>query len=143
MSIRLCGTVLASALITALLQSWPVIAPAAEAFPAKADVAVLMSQELLSGPDKEVVMLTVTYPPAGSSLPHRHDAQVFVYVLEGELTMQVRGSPPVTLRPGQTFYEAPADIHVVSANASQALPAKILVLMIKDKGKPDTRAVTD
>ena len=143
MSIRLCGTVLESALITALLQSWPVIAPAAEAFPAKADVAVLMSQELLSGPDKEVVMLTVTYPPAGSSLPHRHDAQVFVYVLEGELTMQVRGSPPVTLRPGQTFYEAPADIHVVSANASQALPAKILVLMIKDKGKPDTRAVTD
>jgi quercetin dioxygenase-like cupin family protein len=135
--------VLTSALITALLQSFPVIAPAAEATTAKADVAVLMSQELLSGPDKEVVMLTVTYPAAGSSLPHRHDAQVFVYVLEGELTMQVRGSPPVTLRPGQTFYEAPADIHVVSANASQALPAKILVLMIKDKGKPDTRPVTD
>jgi quercetin dioxygenase-like cupin family protein len=143
MSIRLCSTVLASALVAALLQSFPVIAPATEAATAKTDVAVLMSQELLSGPDKEVVMLTVTYPAAGSSLPHRHDAQVFVYVLEGELTMQVRGSPPVTLRPGQTFYEAPADIHVVSANASQTVPAKILVVMIKDKGKPDTRLVTD
>lgn len=143
MSIRPFCTVLASALMTALLQLFPMIAPAADATPAKTDVAVLMSQELLSGSDKEVVMLTVTYPAAGSSLPHRHDAQVFVYVLEGELTMQVRGSPPVTLRPGQTFYEAPADIHVVSANASQALPAKILVLMIKDKGKPDTRPVTD
>ncbi|MGB8692363.1 MAG: cupin domain-containing protein [Steroidobacteraceae bacterium] len=143
MSIRLCSTVLASALMAALLQSWPVIAPAADATPAKADVAVLMSQELLSGPDKEVLMLTVTYPAAGASLPHRHDAQVFVYVLEGELTMQVRGSPVVTLRPGQTFYETPADIHVVSANASQTAPAKILVVIIKDKAKPDTRPVTD
>ena len=143
MSIRLCCTALASALVAALLLSWPVIAPAADAVQAKAEVAALMTHELLSGPDKEVVMLTVTYPAAGASLPHRHDAQVFVYVLEGELTMQVRGSPPVTLRPGQTFYEAPADIHVVSANASQIVPAKILVVMIKDQGKPDSRPVAD
>jgi len=88
-------------------------------------------------------MLTVTYPGGGASLPHRHDAQVFVYVLEGELRMQVRGGPMVTLRPGQTFYEAPDDVHVVSANASEAAPAKILVVMIKDKGKPGTRAATD
>lgn len=111
--------------------------------PPSAAVAQLMTQDLVGGPDKEVVMLTVTYPAAGASLPHRHDAQVFVYVLEGELTMQVRGGPAVTLRPGQTFYEARDDVHVVSANSSKTAPAKMLVVMIKDKGKPGTRLVAD
>jgi quercetin dioxygenase-like cupin family protein len=34
-------------------------------------------------------MLIVEYLPGGASLPHRHDAIVFVYVLKGALTMQV------------------------------------------------------
>jgi quercetin dioxygenase-like cupin family protein len=106
-------------------------------------VAQLMMRDLIAGPDKEVVMLTVTYPPGGSSAPHRHDAQVFVYVLEGELTMQVRGGPAVTLRAGQTFYESPDDIHQVSANASKTAPAKFLVVSIKDKGKPGSRDVAE
>ena len=88
-------------------------------------------------------MLTVTYLPGGASLPHRHDAQVFVYVLEGELTMQVDGSAPVTLRPGQTFYESPGDIHRISANASRTTPAKILVSMVKKKIKPATRGLAE
>jgi quercetin dioxygenase-like cupin family protein len=86
-------------------------------------------------------MITVTYLPGGASLPHRHDAQVFVYVLEGAMTMQVDGSAPVTLRAGQTFYEGPQDVHRVSANASQTEPAKILVFMVKDKRKPASRPV--
>jgi quercetin dioxygenase-like cupin family protein len=131
--------------LATILVAWPLLVPAsgASAAPADASVAELMSRDLISGPEKEVVMLTVTYPAAGSSLPHRHDAQVFVYVLEGELTMQVRGGQPVTLGAGQTFYEAPADIHVVSANRSTSAPAKILVVMIKDKGKPASRPATD
>lgn len=87
--------------------------------PPAPSVINLMTKDLVGAADKEVIMLTVTYPAAGASLPHRHDAQVFVYVLEGEVTMQVRGQPAVTLRPGQTFYEAPDDIHVVSANTRQ------------------------
>jgi quercetin dioxygenase-like cupin family protein len=130
-------------LVTTLI-SWPVgIGVADPSGTPPASVVNLMTRELISGPDKEVVMLTVTYPAAGASLPHRHDAQVFVYVLEGELKMQVRGSPPVTLRPGQTFYEAPDDVHMVSANSSETEPAKILVVMIKDKSKPASRAVKE
>ena len=47
--------------------------------------------------------------------------------------MQVQGSPVVTLGPGGTFYESPADLHTVSENASQTQPAKFLVVMVKDK----------
>jgi quercetin dioxygenase-like cupin family protein len=50
--------------------------------------------------------------------------------------MQVKGGKPVTLTPGQTFYEGPGDIHVVSRNASSTKPAKFLVLLLKDKGAP-------
>jgi quercetin dioxygenase-like cupin family protein len=111
------------------------------ALPPAPTVAELMVRDLDGIPDKEAVMMTVTYSPGGASLPHRHDAQVFVYVLEGTLTMQVDGSAPVTVGPGQTFYEGTADVHRVSANASRTKPAKILVFMVKSKGKPASRAI--
>jgi quercetin dioxygenase-like cupin family protein len=104
-------------------------------------VRQLADKDLVGVPDKELLMLTVEYLPGGASLPHRHDAQVFVYVLEGELRMQIAGSPAVTLRQGATFYENPADVHLVSANASKTAPAKILVFIVKSKGAPVSRSV--
>ena len=50
--------------------------------------------------------------------------------------MQVQGVKETTLKPGQTFYEGPDDIHVVGRNASQTKPAKFIVFMVKDKGAP-------
>ena len=99
----------------------------------------LMSKDLPDFAGKEVVVSTVTYPAGVASPPHRHDAHTFVYVLEGSVVMQVAGGEPMTLGPGQTFYENPTDVHATSKNASQTTPAKILVFMIKDKGKPASR----
>ena len=66
-------------------------------------------------PGKEGVMITVEYPPGHSDEIHRHNAYVFVYVLEGSVVMQVRGGKELTLTPGQTFYEGPDDVHVLWA----------------------------
>ena len=99
-------------------------------------IVPLFSHDLIGIPDKEGVMLTVGLAPGEASPVHRHNANVFVYVLEGTIVMQVKGAPPVTLSPGQTFYEAPDDIHVVGRNASNTMPAKFLVFFVKDKGKP-------
>jgi quercetin dioxygenase-like cupin family protein len=106
------------------------------------DSGALITKDLLAAPGKEVVMTSVVYAPGGSSPPHRHDAQVFVYVLEGHVNMQVKGGKLMTLGPGDTFYESPTDIHTVSANASKTDPAKFLAFLIKDKGKPVTVPVT-
>jgi quercetin dioxygenase-like cupin family protein len=124
------------------LLAWLVGAVAADTHPAvpAAVVEQLMDKDLVGVPGKELLLLTVEYVPGGASLPHRHDAQVIVYVLQGTLVMQVAGSPAVTLRPGQTFYENPTDVHVVSANASKTAPAKILVFIVKDKSAPVSRA---
>jgi quercetin dioxygenase-like cupin family protein len=96
----------------------------------------LMTKALAGGNAREVRVLTVEYPPGGASPVHRHNAQVFVYVLDGTVEMQVAGGPLLTLGPGDTFYEGPGDVHAVSANASATRPARILVFMIKDTGAP-------
>ena len=100
------------------------------------DVVSLMSRDLPDNPGKEVLMITVEYPPGGADPVHRHDAHAIVYVLEGSVVMQVRGGKEVTLGPGQTFYEGPDDVHVVGRNASTTRPAKFLVMLIKKKGAP-------
>jgi quercetin dioxygenase-like cupin family protein len=99
-------------------------------------VTPLMGKDLAGLAGKEGVMLTVEYAPGASSGKHRHNAHTFVYVLEGAIVMQVAGGEAVTLGPGQTFYESPNDIHMVSKNASDSQPAKFLVLFVKDKGAP-------
>jgi quercetin dioxygenase-like cupin family protein len=100
------------------------------------NVATLMSKDLTDNPGKEVLMITVEYPPGRPDPVHRHYAQAFVYVLEGSVVMQVKGGKEVTLTPGQTFYEGPDDVHVVGRNASTTRPAKMLVILVKDKGAP-------
>jgi quercetin dioxygenase-like cupin family protein len=101
-----------------------------------AKVTPLMSKDLTDFPGKEGLMITVEYPPGASDPIHRHNAHAFLYVLEGTIVMQVKGGKPVTLTPGQTFYEGPSDIHVVGRNASNTKPAKFIVFLVKDKGAP-------
>src|SRR5262249_38688739 len=99
-------------------------------------VTSLMSKDLTENPGREVLMITVEHAPGGSSAIHRHNAHAFVYVLDGSVVMQLKGGQQVTLTPGQTFYEAADDGHVVGQSQSGSQPAKFLVLLIKDKGAP-------
>ncbi len=115
-----------------LLLSFTIFTAAAQA----SKVTPLVSKDLGDIPGKEGTVATVEYAPGESSASHRHNAHVFVYVLEGSVVMQVKGGKEVTLNPGDTFYESPGDIHAVSRNASQAKPAKFVVFSVKDKGAP-------
>jgi quercetin dioxygenase-like cupin family protein len=99
-------------------------------------VRPLLSKDLAGDSAREVSMIAVEYPPGGSDPVHRHHAQALVFVLEGSIVMQVRGGAPVTLTPGQTFYEGPDDVHIVGRNASRTAPARFLVFLVKEKGAP-------
>ncbi|MFZ6647263.1 cupin domain-containing protein [Undibacterium sp. TJN25] len=121
---------LASLPLTAVDAIAAIAAPAAP----EPVVTPLMLKELANIPGKEVLMITVDYAPGGADPVHRHDAHGFIYVLEGSIVMGVKGGKEVTLVPGQTFYEGPADIHTVGRNASTTKPAKFLVFLLKDKG---------
>jgi quercetin dioxygenase-like cupin family protein len=110
--------------------------PSLGAWAQTAEITPLLTKQLPDIQGKEVVMLTVSYAPGASDPVHRHNAHVFVYVLEGAILMQVRGGEEVRLTPGQTFYEAPSDVHVVGRNASATELARFLVLFVKDAGTP-------
>ena len=99
-------------------------------------VTPLLSRDLTGIAGKEGAIMMVEYAPGAADPAHRHGAYVFVYVLEGSVIMQAKGAEPVTLLPGQTFYEAPDDIHLVGRNASSTEPAKFLAFFVKDKGAP-------
>ena len=43
-----------------------------------------------------------------------------------------------TVHAGEVFYESPTDVHIVSRNASETQPAKLLVFYVKAKGTPPT-----
>jgi len=101
-----------------------------------AKVTSLMSKPLPDNPGKELLMISVEYPPGASDPIHRHNAQALLYVLEGSVIMGVNGEKPVTLTAGQTFYEGPNDVHTVGRNASKTMPAKFLVFLLKNKGAP-------
>jgi len=101
-----------------------------------AKVTSLMSKPVPDDPGKELLMISVEYPPGASDPVHRHNAQALLYVLEGSVIMGVNGEKPVTLTAGQTFYEGPNDVHTVGRNASKTMPAKFLVFLLKNKGAP-------
>jgi quercetin dioxygenase-like cupin family protein len=101
-----------------------------------AKVNSLVDKLLPDIPGREAQMIAVEYPPGGYDAAHRHNADVFVYVLQGSVIMGVKGGKPVTLTAGQTFYEGPNDIHTVGRNASKTEPARLLVFLVKKNGAP-------
>jgi quercetin dioxygenase-like cupin family protein len=107
------------------------------AVPAEAaDVKELFAIDLADYAGKEGRIIEVSYPPGAQDVVHRHDAHAFVYVLEGQIIMQLKGQPAVTLKAGQTFYEGPTDVHLVGRNASNTEPARFVVVLLKGKGAP-------
>ena len=122
--------------LTTLLISTSLFALSASA----AEITPVFSIDLPDIPGKTGEVLEVSYAPGESSDAHRHDANTFVYVLEGTVVMAVKGGEEQTLSVGETFYERPDDIHTVSRNASDTEPAKVLVFFVKNTGAPATRA---
>jgi quercetin dioxygenase-like cupin family protein len=99
---------------------------------------VVFSQALppLDGSRLQVKTVEVTYPPGGSSTPHSHPCPVLGYVLKGAVRMQVKGGPLSIYRAGDSFYEAPNGIHLVSENVSATEPATFLAYFICDHSAP-------
>jgi quercetin dioxygenase-like cupin family protein len=90
----------------------------------------------LDGSKLAVDVVEVTYGPAGASPVHSHSCPVIGYVLEGAIRTQVKGQPETIFKAGESFYEAPNGVHLVSANASNAKPAKLLAFFVCDHHAP-------
>jgi quercetin dioxygenase-like cupin family protein len=125
--------------LVAITAAAMLVPAASQQQPPATKVTPLMKQALPEFPGREVTILTLDIPPGASSPPHRHPGHhVFGYVLEGSYKIKIDQGPETVLTKGQTFHEAPGQLHAVSANASQTEPAKVVVFMVAESGKPIT-----
>lgn len=100
-----------------------------------AGVVHVLSQKPLAGrAGTDVTILTVDYPPGGSTPPHEHPGTTYAYVLQGSVVSKVDDGPTETFTTGQMWAEQPHNHHLVSKNASATEPAKLLVFMIAPHG---------
>ena len=107
--------------------------------PAATKVTSLMKQVLPDVPGREALVITLDIPPGGGSAAHRHPGHhIFGYVLEGTYRIKLDQGEERTLKKGDTFYEAPGQLHAVSANGSRTESAKVLVFILAESGKPVT-----
>jgi quercetin dioxygenase-like cupin family protein len=90
----------------------------------------------MDGGRLRVTVLEVIYGPGESSAPHTHPCPVVGYVAEGIIRTQVQGEPVAIYKAGESFYEAPDGVHLVSANASQRESAKLIAYFVCDHDKP-------
>src|SRR5215470_14285371 len=101
----------------------------------------LLTRALPDVPGREVLIETVVLTPGEVVPAHRHNADVFAYVLEGSMITQLEVGKSQTVHAGEVFYESPTDVHIASRNASTTQPVKLLVFFVKKKGAPPTVAV--
>ena len=77
----------------------------------------------------------VSYAPGEASPPHHHPGITIAYVLEGEIRSKVGDEPERTYSVGQMFLETPGQLHAVSRNASATRPARLLAVLLAEKGQ--------
>lgn len=99
---------------------------------------IVLSQPLpkLDGDHLNATLVEVNYGPGEASSPHSHPCAVIGYVVEGALRTQVKGERGMIYKAGESFYEAPNGVHLVSANASSTKSAKLVAYLICDHDTP-------
>jgi quercetin dioxygenase-like cupin family protein len=85
-----------------------------------------------------VTAVEVDYGPGEGSPAHSHPGITIAYVLDGEIRSKVGDDPERTYSTGQMFIEYPGQLHGVSRNASDTKPAKLLAILLAERGKPLT-----
>ena len=93
-------------------------------------ITVLQDELLQNVPGKKAMMIEVDYQPGQSSIAHKHQGTAMAYVLSGEIISQVKGQKAITYKAGQYWYEPAGSEHLLSKNASETKPAKLLVFMV-------------
>ncbi len=94
---------------------------------------VLLRQDL-DIPGREVVMVAVEIPPGVAEGLHTHPAELFAYLVEGDMAIEVQGLPTRNLRPGDTFHVPAGSIHRGINRGTTTV--KLSTVFVAQKGKP-------
>lgn len=96
----------------------------------------LVTTEMLPNvPGKRITVTVVSYAPGQKSGSHHHPGSVVGYVLSGAIRSENSETGPAKVyKAGESFFEPPGSIHLVSENASETEPARLLAVHVADDG---------
>jgi len=93
----------------------------------------------LTDPDLKKFQLQsslMTVPPSlVDTVTHRHDADLFGYVIEGTVEVGLNHKEPTVFKAGQMFHETRNVIHSLLRNPDKSSPAKVLLIFIIKEGR--------
>jgi len=92
------------------------------------------SEPLAAEPHKRITSVIVDFPPNAFSPEHHHEADLYVYVLEGTIRSQLGGQKVETYTKGQSFFEPDGSVHLFAENTSATEPARILAVFVHREG---------
>jgi quercetin dioxygenase-like cupin family protein len=99
------------------------------------DVTPVTTEKLPNVPGKSITAIVVKYAPGAKSVKHHHAGSVLAYVLSGEIRSENSATGPAKVyKAGETFFEPPGSVHLVSENASATEPASLLAVFVADDG---------
>jgi len=83
----------------------------------------------------EMLTLRLDLVPGGTdSAPHRHDADLFVYVLQGDVEVEL-GGEKAKYSAGAMFHEPRNELHSLLRNTSDDQPASVLAVFVIKSGR--------
>jgi len=127
------------ALGAAAASLWITGAPVADAQDKPIPKPNLVMRQDIEVPGREVAMSFVEFPAGSAEVPHTHPAELFVFVREGEVSLESEGKPTTTYKVGDVFYVGAGKIHRVSNATGDT--ARTVAFFVAEKGKPLTAPV--
>ena len=100
---------------------------------------VMAAEALANVPGHKLTAIRVEIPPDSVSPSHRHDAFVFVYVLEGTVQSQLNNGEIIEYKSGQSWVEPLGALHSHASNPSKTETATVLAVYV---AKEDAKLTT-
>jgi quercetin dioxygenase-like cupin family protein len=94
----------------------------------------VLTKQDASIPGYEGVVAQVEFAPGAREAKHTHPGDVFAYLQEGTIVLDVEGKPTTTVKAGEVFFIPAGKVHW-GENTGKT-PAKALVTFVVEKGKP-------
>ncbi len=101
----------------------------------KAKVTALIEEALPGVAGKKVIIKHLAFPPGFVGGKHFHPGPVYLYVLEGALTIETEGGGTQTISAGG-LYKEPLGRTMRGRNLNTNDWTKIVVFQVGDEGKP-------
>jgi quercetin dioxygenase-like cupin family protein len=94
---------------------------------------ILQRTEIKGAPGMEAILVLRELPAGAASGEHTQSGGEIVYILDGEVTLEEKGKPPMTVKAGEAFTTAAGEVHNVK-NTNAGGPSKALAFYIAKKG---------